>query len=509
MNATTLQSKPLWLEESRPRFDSLKGDAQFDAVIIGGGITGLTAAWMLKQAGRKVGLFDKGRIGVAETGHTTAHLTYVTDERLSTLVKNFGEDVARLVWQAGDLAIDTIEAIISQYRLNCHFKRVPGFLHAALTKDRDETSELMKEADLARNLGFEADFLASVPVVHRAGIRFANQAYFHPVEYISELARRIHGDGCEIHENSEIADFEEDPLAVLVNGHTVRCERLVVATHVPLMGLTSLPGATLLQTKIAGYSTYAIGAKAPAGSLPYASFWDTDDPYYYLRIDPSNGHDYVILGGLDHKTGQHDDAEACYAELEGVLHQIIPQADVDHRWSGQVIEPVDGLPFIGPTTESQFVATGFSGNGMTFGTIAGIMACDWIVGRENRWKDWFDVQRTKVLGGALEYVKENVDYPLHLVKGFVKSPDAKSVDEVDRGDGRIVKIDGKRCAVHRSADGELKACSAICTHMGCVVRWNGAEQTWDCPCHGSRFGTDGHVIAGPAEKELEQVNPRQ
>ena len=505
MNATAVESKPIWLEEPRPRFSSLKQDAHFDVVIIGGGITGMTAAWMLKQAGKTVALFEKGRIGDAETGHTTAHLTYVTDERLSRLVKNFGEETAQLVWQAGDLAIDTIEAIIHQYQLDCHFKRVPGFLHAALTKERDETSELVKEADLARKLGFEAAFLASVPLVDRPGIRFANQACFHPIEYLSELARRIHGDGCEIHENSEISDFEEDPLAVLVNGCTVRCDRLVVATHVPMMGLTSLPSATFLQTKIAGYSTYAIGAKVPAGSLPHASFWDTDDPYYYLRIAPATGKDYAILGGLDHKTGQHDNPEALYAELETVVRRLVPQAEVDHRWSGQVIEPVDGLPFIGPTNESQFVATGFSGNGMTFGTLAGVMACDWIIGRENRWKDVFDVHRTKVRGGALEYVKENVDYPLHLVTGFVRSPDAKSVDEVERGEGRIVKIDGKRCAVHRSAEGKLTACSAICTHMGCVVRWNGAEETWDCPCHGSRFGTDGHVIAGPAEKELEPV----
>lgn len=505
MKATQLDSAPLWLEESRPRFASLKENARFDVVVIGGGITGLTAAWMLKQAGRKVAVFEKGRIGDAETGHTTAHLTYVTDKRLSELAKTFGEDAAREVWQAGAVAIDAIETIVAQNDLECQFRRIPGFLHAALRKDRDETSDLMHEADLARRLGFQAEFVANVPLVERAGIRFGNQAYFHPVRYLAGLARAFHGDGCEIHEQSEIADFEDEPLSVLVRGFTVRCDRLIVATHVPLMGLTSLPSATFLQTKLVGYSTYAVSAKAPAGTLPHASFWDTDDPYYYLRIDPSRGCDSIVFGGEDHKTGQEDDPNERYARLESTLRAIVPQVEVDHRWSGQVVETNDGLPFIGPTTESQFVATGFGGNGMTFGTLAGVMACDWVTDRKNPWQSLFDVRRTKVVGGTWDYVKENMDAPWQFLKGFVQSPDAKSVDEVGAGEGRIVKLEQGRCAVHRTENGELKICSAICTHMGCVVRWNGAERTWDCPCHGSRFGTDGHVIAGPAEKGLERV----
>lgn len=507
LETTQLESNPIWLERPRPRFASLKDDARFDAIIIGGGITGLTAAWLLKQAGKKVVVFDKGRIGDAETGHTTAHLTCVTDTRLNELVRTFGEDDARAAWQGGAAAIDTIEAIINQAGLACHFQRIPGFLHAPLTKKTDDRDSLRKDAELARKLGFEAEFVESVPLVERPGVRFSNQAYFDPIEYLAGLARAIEGNGCEIHENTEVTDASDDPLSVVARGHEVRGHRIIVATHVPIVGLTNMGSATLLQTKLAGYSTYAIGGTVPRGSLPYASFWDTDDPYYYLRIDRRNGRDSIIFGGEDHKTGQAGDTEAHYAHLETVLRTIIPDVEIDHRWSGQVIESNDGLPFIGTTHDQQFVATGFAGNGMTFGTLAGMMACDSVLGRENPWQELFRVDRTKIRGGAWNYLKENVDYPWHLVKGFLKGTNADSLDALPKGEGRIVKVDGRRCAAFRSPEGDLKLCSAICTHMGCVVRWNGAEQTWDCPCHGSRFATDGHVLGGPAESPLEKIEP--
>lgn len=508
MKAAFIESRPVWLEATRPQFPTLAANASFDVVIVGGGITGLTAAYLLKQAGKRVAVLERGRIGEAETGHTTAHLTYVTDTKLSQLMQHFGMKEAGIAWLGGAMAIQTIESIIEEEQIECGFRRVPGYLHAAITKQADETEQLESEAALACDVGMEATFIPQVPIFDRPGVRYDNQALFHPIEYLSHLAQSVQGDGCEIFEQTEMTETKADPLTVTACGHTLSCDKLLIATHVPMLGLNDLLHGTLFQSKLAGYSTYAIGASIPSGIVPQGSYWDTDDPYYYLRVHAREYDDYVVFGGEDHKTGHETDAERRYAHLESILLQYLPQATVDHRWSGQVIETLDGLPYIGPVNEQQFIATGYSGNGMTFGTLAGVMACDWVLGKQNPWQNLFSIERKSITGDAWEYVKENAGVPYHLLKSYLTTLAGGTLDDIQKGQGQVLKIDGHRCAVHRDKFGELTACSAICTHMGCVVQWNSAEETWDCPCHGSRFGTDGHVIAGPAETPLEkrQVN---
>ena len=294
-----------------------------------------------------------------------------------------------------------------------------------------------------------------------------------------------------------------------VNGATVECDYLVIATHVPLLCLSGLINATLFQTKLAPYSSYAIGARLPSGEFPEASFWDTSDPYYYLRIDRRGRNHYAIFGGEDHKTGQESNTQERLESLQQKLVELIPGAKVDCQWSGQVIESNDGLPYIGETAPGQFAATGFGGNGMTFGTLAGLMACDAALGRENPWHDLFTVDRKKLRGGTWQWVKENLDYPYYLIGDSLTKPDAKSVSEVGRGEGKVLRIDGKWVACSRNEAGKMEAVSAVCTHMGCLVHWNQAEKTWDCPCHGSRFQPTGKVLAGPAETALAGVSVTQ
>jgi Rieske Fe-S protein len=256
---------------------------------------------------------------------------------------------------------------------------------------------------------------------------------------------------------------------------------------------------------LAAYSTYAIGARLPAGAVPEALFWDTADPYRYLRIDRREGYDYAVFGGKDHKTGQETDTAKRYADLEKMLRGICPESVVAHRWSGQVIEPTDGLPYIGETAEGQFVATGFAGNGMTFGTIAAFMVRDAILGLTNPWRDLFSVERKK-LSALWDYLKENKDYPYYLIKQRLSSAEGASMDDVGREQGKILRIDGKKVAVYRDGSGQVTKLSPVCTHMGCIVAWNPAEKTWDCPCHGSRFHPTGDVFAGPAEEGLESAS---
>lgn len=494
-----------WESTRLPRFPRLKKSGHYDVVVIGGGITGLSAAYFLKQAGKKVCLLERNHIGSGDTACTTAHLTYVTDIRLSKLVKNFGEQSARAFWHGGATAIDAIEHIAAEHDIRCQFRRVPAFLHTALHGHKNESRQLEDEAKLEVKLGFDARFVKTVPLVNRPGILFSNQAKFQPMAYLAGLAKAVHGGGSVISEDIEAKEFESDPMVVKSDKLEIKCDYLVIATHVPLMGVTGLVSATLFQTKLYPYSTYAIGAEIPRGKWSEMSLWDTSDPYYYLRIDRGTKTDYAIFGGADHKTGQADDTSKPFGDLQKTLKEILPQAEIDLRWSGQVIETNDGLPFIGETADRQFVATGFGGNGITLGTLAGMMARDAVLGYENPWQDLFAVNRKKIRGGAWEYLKENVDFPYYYLKDRLAPAESDTTRDIPRGSGEVVKFEGQRVACSRDSSGKLSSVSAICTHMGCLVRWNSAEGTWDCPCHGSRFKPDGSVVAGPAETQLEPI----
>lgn len=499
-----MESGTPWQDEKLPRFKSLTADTRCDVVVVGAGITGLTAAYLLTKAGKSVCVVEKGKICSGDTACTTAHLTYVTDMQLHELVRNFGRDQARLVWQGGAAAVNSIERIAAAEGIDCEFQRIPGFLHASLVEDRDERDTLRKDAELARELMFDATYLESAPYVGKPGIRFSNQAMFHPLKYLAGLAECLRRDGCRIFEQTEATEFSEDPRRIKAGEHHIRYEYLVIATHVPLMGNTGLISATMFQSKLTPYSTYAIGGKIPHGNWDEGSFWDTTDPYYYLRIDRGSAEDYAIFGGEDHKTGQDPDAAKRFDRLANELRKLIPTVKLDLQWSGQVIETHDGLPYIGEIAEAQFIGTGYSGNGITFGTLAGMMACDAVQGRKNPWQDLFAVNR-RSLSGAWDYVKENFDYPYYLLRDRLAGAEAATTDEVPNGGGKVLRVNGDLVACSKDDKGKITAVSAICTHMGCVVHWNNAESTWDCPCHGSRFDPTGEVRGGPAETPLKEV----
>lgn len=496
-----MKPQAYWQQAERPHFSALRKPAEFDVVVIGGGITGVSTAYQLKRAGKRVCLLERDRLGFVDTGLTTAHLTAVTDLRISALAKNFGDEAAALVLNAGATAIDMIESIAAREGIDCEFRRVPGYLFSC-KHDGSEADELQAEARLADRLGLPATFLPSIPYFNRPGIQFADQAKFHPLKYIAGLARQIDGEGSSIHEQSAVEEVLEDPRRVVVNGQVVRCDFVVVATHDPLTGKSGFLKATLLQTKIYPYLSYVIGATAPQGTVPEACYWDTANPYHYLRVESGDAGDYLIFGGEDHKTGQESDNAERFENLARTLREWAPSAQPDRQWSGQVIETNDGLPYIGETSPSQFVATGFAGNGMTFGTLAGQMACDAVMKRPNPWQKVFAVDRKSIRGGAWDYLVENIDYPWHFIKDRLAGADGRSEREIQRGEGAVLNLDGERVACSRDEDDTLHTHSAYCTHMGCLVRWNNAEHTWDCPCHGSRFRPDGKVLAGPAESDL-------
>jgi glycine/D-amino acid oxidase-like deaminating enzyme/nitrite reductase/ring-hydroxylating ferredoxin subunit len=498
---------PFWIDSAPiQRFPRLQSDVKVDVAVVGAGITGVTAAYLLKQAGLTVALIERERVASIDTGHTTAHLTCITDVELQNLARTFGEDHAQAAWDAGTAAVDEIERIVREERIECEFTHVPAYVHVCTDGfSKKEISSFKKEADIAAKLGFDAAYLKSIPYFNLPGVRFANQAKFHPRKYLRSLVKKIPGKDSHVFEKSGAKQFDAKKRRVKVNRNWISFDRVVMATNNPLVGLTSVTRATLLQTKLSLYTSYALGARVPSDTVPEALFWDTRDPYDYLRVDRHPGFDYIVYGGEDHKTGQKKETEKAYARLLARLKKVIPKARIDHRWSGQVICTPDGLPYIGENAERQFVATGYCGNGITFGTVAAIMARDWVMGRKNPWSDLFAADRKKIKGATWNYLRENKDYPYYMIKGWIARPEADSVRQLKPGDGMIIGSRGKKRAVFRNKNGKLCQLSPVCTHLGCIVRWNPAESTWDCPCHGSRFKPTGEVIAGPAEEALSPI----
>jgi glycine/D-amino acid oxidase-like deaminating enzyme len=389
---------PVWMDTILPRFPTLDRDIEVDVVIVGAGLTGITTAYLLRQEGVSVALLEHGLVAAADTGRTTAHLTCVTDARLSELVTRFGKSTAKAVWQAGAVAIDRIANIAAQTGVDCDFSRLPGYLHSPQfrTPSGDNSNELELlhiDAALAQEFGFKAELVESVPIVNQPGIRFEKQAKFHPRKYLKPLLEAIPNDSSYVFEMTAFQNIEEHPFAVRANGKRIRCQYLVIATHNPIInkGRTS----TLDQTRLALYTSYVLGARLPQGSLTEGLFWDTGDPYGYLRVDDELDHQYAIVGGEDVKVGHGANAIASYNALGTRLLKLAPGARIEHQWQGQVVMSDDGLPFIGERAHREFIATGFCGNGFTFGTLSAFMARDRFLNRKNPWFDLFCLERKR------------------------------------------------------------------------------------------------------------------
>lgn len=503
------EHRSLWMNVPLPEFPALDGDIEVDVLVVGAGLTGITTAYLLIQEGVRVALIDREKVASADTARSTAHLTYVTDERLHQLASKFGAEAARKFWEGGVVAIDTIERIAEELGNHAEFTRTPGYLHAHIGREpsRKDLEALRKDAELAQSFGFDVTFVDRAPYGGMPAVRFAQQAKFHPRCYLKGLLDVIAAQGGQVFENTAMESVDDgDPMTVHANGHKIRCEYLVIATHNPLMGKRGALTAGLFQAKLALYTSYVLGARLPDGSVQEGLYWDTGDPYEYLRIEQRDDHQYAIFGGEDVKTGQERNAEEVFDKLTRRLQEVLPQASVERRWLGQVVETDDGMPFIGENEQREFIATGFCGNGFTLGTLSALMARDRFLGRKNPWFSLLAVNRSPFHGGTWRYVQENVDYPYYFIRDRLRRPEAGSVQEIGPGEGRIVSHLGRKAAAYRDSDGKLTLLAPQCTHLKCLVKWNSADRTWDCPCHGSRFRATGEVLSGPAEQPLKRLH---
>jgi nitrite reductase/ring-hydroxylating ferredoxin subunit len=334
-------------------------------------------------------------------------------------------------------------------------------------------------------------------------VRFDRQAVMHPTKYIRGLVDALRHQGVPLFEHSEPA-FDGEQHATC-NGHTVRARWLAIATHNPLQGRQNTAAASLIQTQLAAYTSYALHATVTGRSLPVGLFWDTNDPYRYVRIEAVDEGFSVIAGGEDHKTGQVEDTRVPHRALEAWCRRLFPEADISHRWSGQVLETPDGMPIIGEVVPRQWIATGFGGNGITLGTLAAMLLRNAVTGRANPWSKLVSPRRIAALRDPWEYLRENVDYPFYMIKRLLGPEDDRSLRSLKRGEGTVIKLDGAAVAASRDEEGLYRLRSAVCPHLGCLVAWNRVERTWDCPCHGSRFKRDGMVVRGPAERDLDCI----
>jgi glycine/D-amino acid oxidase-like deaminating enzyme/nitrite reductase/ring-hydroxylating ferredoxin subunit len=487
----------------------LDEDRATEVCVIGGGISGLTTAYLLAHEGQRVIVLEDGTIGSGETGRTTAHLSNAIDDRYVELERLHGGDGARLAAESHRAAIDRIAAIAAENDIDCDFEYLDGYL---FVPPGESTRILDDELAAAHRAGLtDVEMMMRAPLDEfdtGACLRFPRQATFHPGRYLAGLARAIRAAGGEIFTHTRVRDMESGaPAHVKIDGgHTITAEHVVVATNSPINDLY------VIHTKQAPYRTFAIAARVPAGSVTRALYWDTPDPYHYVRlahvISPVTGdpEDVLIVGGEDHKTGQADDAALRYTRLEGWARQRWPQmGEVLFRWSGQVFETIDGLAYIGRNPKDSpniYIITGDSGHGMTHGTIGGMIVSDLIAGRPNPWAGLYDPSR-KTLRAARDYISENLNVARQYTD-YLKRSEVSSVEELPAGHGAIIRRGTELVAVCRDAAGELHERSAKCTHMGCIVQWNSEEQSWDCPCHGSRFDAKGAILTGPAIYPLDE-----
>ncbi|MGH7607708.1 MAG: FAD-dependent oxidoreductase, partial [Gemmatimonadales bacterium] len=441
---------------------------------------------------------------------TTAHLTCVIDDRFAEIERLHGTDDARLAAQSHRTAIDRIEANIRAEDIACDFERLAGYLF--LPPDGDP-AVLDEEWDAARRFRIDVERVPRAPLeAFDTGpcLRFPAQGRFHPLKYLAGLARAIERDGGRIHCGTHVDEIAGGADArVTAGAHTVAAGAIVIATNTPINHRVAL------HTKQAPYLTYVIGAPVPRGSVQDALYWDTADPYHYVRLQPLDDgtaggapRDLLIVGGEDHKSGQADDTEQRHQRLELWARQRFrTMEDVAFRWAGQVMETIDGLAFIGRRPgrhDNVFIVTGDSGQGITHGTIAGILLADLIAETTNPWTRLYDPAR-KTIRSAGDFAKEVVNMAAQYAH-WLTPGDRVTLDDIRPDSGAVLRRGLHKVAVYRDARGAIHERSAVCPHLGCIVAWNPTEHTWDCPCHGSRFDKMGSVINGPANVDLRPLD---
>jgi glycine/D-amino acid oxidase-like deaminating enzyme/nitrite reductase/ring-hydroxylating ferredoxin subunit len=491
----------LWITSApAPERPRASRDGHADVVVIGGGMVGVTTALLLRRQGARVVLLEAGRVCGGVTGHTTAKLSSLHGLSYATIAQKHGDDAARVYGEANEAGIARIAELVEELEIDCELTRKPNFTY---TEDASQRSQIEQEAEVAARVGLPASLVeeTDLPYPISAAVRFEDQADFHPRRYLLGLAEALVAEGGEVFERSPVVSVDQGtPCRVQVRGGaTLTADRVVVATHMPLLD------RGLWFARVHPERSYVVAARASA-ALPAAMYLSAESPAKSIRAARVDGEDWLLVGGEGHKTGHSRPAES-YRRLADFTRARFAVDRIDVRWASQDNQPVDGMPYVGalwPFSDRLLTATGFKKWGLAAGTAAAMILADRIAGRDNPWATTFDAQRVSPRAGGPTFVKENAEVGLRFFGDRLKR---RSVRSLDRGAGGIVRDGVRQAAVYKDEQGSLHALSARCTHLGCIVNWNGGDKTWDCPCHGSRFALDGTVIEGPAVAPLKPVKP--
>ena len=499
-----MASRSLWMEvDIASHATPLLTTERCDVVVIGAGIAGISTAYELAKRNLSVIVVDRSRIASGMTARTTAHLSPICDDFMHELKKLRGIEDCKLFYESHAAAVDRIEQIQQSEGIDCDFRRLDGYLFQGKGQPADVLDE---EYDVMREVGGPVDRLVGVPLEGCGGrqvLRYPRQGTFHPLKYLGGVVEASTRLGVKFYSETPVEEIVEQGGGVRIK--TARADihaaKAVVTTN------AAIADRFAIHTKMAPYRTYAMTFRIRRGELVDALYWDTEDPYHYVRVQPGDGNDdYIIVGGEDHKSGEANDAETRFARLESWVRPLIPSLEeVRHRWSGQVLETIDYAAFIGrnPGNENVFVSTGDSGQGMTHGVLGAMLNADLITTGQSPWTSVYAPDR-KPLRSAFNYLRENATALKNFAE-YVAPGEVASLEALDPGQGAIVRQGLQKIAAYRDPSGRLHVRSAACTHVGCHLHWNAFEISWDCPCHGSIFDIDGTPLNAPAVSPLAEV----
>lgn len=490
-----------WLDSTpETNYPTLIDNTLVDVAIVGAGIAGLTAAYLLKSAGKTVAVIDAAPIVKGTSAHTTAKVTSLHQLIYAELIEKFGEEKAKIYADANQAAIKQIAAIIEKEQIDCDFSYQTAYTFADTT---DKLEKVEAEVKAAQKLGLPAHFVreTSLPFLIAGAIALENQAQFHVRKYLLHLAQTIPGNGSYVFENSRVNDVKNGkPCQVMTDKGVLRAKDVIIATNLPILD------RGLYFAKTYPKRSYIVGARIDPAKAPQGMYIGFGDNYFSIRTTPDEQGLLLLVGGGGHKVGEKTDTESVYTKIESYVREKFGIDRFEYRWSTQDVVSFDKVPYIGkltPWEDHLYVTTGFSLWGMTTSVVSAMILTDTILGVKNPWLSLYDSTRATPFVSP-KSVQENLNVGTHWVGDRLKGLMGGSLADLKNDEGKVIKVDGDKVAAYKDPEGNLHTVSAVCTHLGCIVNWNSAEKSWDCPCHGARFNCEGKVLHGPAIKDLEK-----